>query len=99
MILINCIVEENDPIQAVLDTIANVNCISEKNVDGMKMAYEKDDSNSRVKSWDGAGSYFTLEKVNLHIGFNDSEKRKTISSEFIILGPDWPEPDLILEMP
>ena len=70
MILVNYAVEENSPTQAVLDTSANINCISGKNVDGMEMAYEKDDSNPRVKSWNGSGSYFTLGKVNLLISFN-----------------------------
>ena len=32
MILVNCAVEENDPTQAVLDTSANVNCISQKHI-------------------------------------------------------------------
>src|SRR5581483_5164254 len=45
-------------------------------------------------------SYFTLGKVNLHIGFNDGEKHKSIPSEFIVVGLDWPNyfPDLVLGM-
>ncbi|CAG8726898.1 2233_t:CDS:1, partial [Rhizophagus irregularis] len=83
MILINCAVKEN---QTVLDTSTNVNCISEKSIDGMKMVYKKDDSNSKVN-----GSYFTLGKVNLYITFNDGKKHKSIPSEFIVVGPDWPD--------
>ncbi|PKC53880.1 hypothetical protein RhiirA1_478393 [Rhizophagus irregularis] len=46
-------------------------------------------------------SYFTLEKVNLHIGFKDSEKYKSTLIEFIVLGSDWPDyfPDLVLGIP
>ena len=69
MFLVDCAVEENSPIKAVLDTSANVNW---KMFDGMEMAYEKDDSNPRVN-----GSYSTLGKVNLCITFNDGEKSKT----------------------
>ncbi|PKY46824.1 hypothetical protein RhiirA4_461811 [Rhizophagus irregularis] len=61
MILVNCAVKEN---QTVLDTSSNVNCISEKSVDG---------------------------KVNLYITFNDDKKHKSIPSEFIVVGPDWPD--------
>ena len=61
----------------------------------MKMAYEKDDSNPKVN-----GSYFTLEKVNLYITFNDGEQHKNIPSKFIVVNPDQPDyfPDLTLEM-
>ena len=65
-----------------------------KNVDGMEMAYEKDDSNPRVN-----GSYSTLGKVNLNITFNDSKNHKSIPIEFKVLGPDWSGPDLILGGP
>ena len=79
----------------MFDTSANTNYVSEEKVDGMKMTYEKDDSNPRVN-----GSYFTLGKVNLYITFNDDEKHKNIPSEFIVVGPDWPNhfPDLTLGM-
>jgi len=45
-------------------------------------------------------SYSTLGKVNLHIGFNDGKKHKSTPSEFIVVGPDWPDyfPDLVLKM-
>jgi len=42
-------------------------------------------------------SYSTLGKVDLHISFNDGEKHKSTSDEFIVVGPDWSGPDLILE--
>ncbi|PKK58969.1 hypothetical protein RhiirC2_857556 [Rhizophagus irregularis] len=41
----------------------------------------------------------SVKKVNLHIGFNDGEKHKSTSGEFIVLGPDWPGLDLILGGP
>src|SRR3954451_4635749 len=93
MIFVNCIVKENNPIQTVLDTSANVNCISKKSVDSMKIVYEKDDSNFKVN-----GSYFTLGRVSLCITFNNDEKHKSIPSEFIVIGSDWPNhfPDLML---
>jgi hypothetical protein len=96
MVFVNCSVEETGPTQAVLDTSADVSCISKKYVDGMGMAYEKDDINPRVN-----GIYSTLGKINLCIAFNDGEKRKNIPSEFIVVGPDWPDrfSDLALGMP
>ena len=97
MIVINCAVEKNIPIEASIDTGADVNCISQKHIGELGITYH-DKSNS-IETPDA--SYSTLGKVNLHIGFNDSEKHKTIPSEFIVLGPDWPDhfPDLTLGMP
>ena len=94
MILENCAVEENNPTQAALDTSADVNCISQKHIGELGIA-----ENNSIKTPDA--SYSTLGKVNLHIGFNDGKKHKTIPSEFIVLGPDWPDyfPDLVLGMP
>ena len=95
MIVINCAVKKNIPIEASIDTGADVNCISQKHIDELEITYH-DKSNS-IETSDA--SYFTLGKVNLHISFNDSEKHKTILSEFIVLGPDWSGPNLILGMP
>ena len=95
MIVVNCAVEKNIPIETSINTGADVNCISQKHIGELGITYH-DKSNS-IETSDA--SYFTLGKVNLHIGFNDSEKHKTISSEFIVLGPDWPGSDLILGMP
>ncbi|RIA81594.1 hypothetical protein C1645_836759 [Glomus cerebriforme] len=57
-----------------------------------------DESNS-IKTLDA--SYFTLEKINLHISFEDGEKHKSTPIKFIVLGLDWPDyyPDLILGIP
>ncbi|CAG8698239.1 18738_t:CDS:2, partial [Acaulospora morrowiae] len=60
-------IEENIPIEALIDIGADVNCISQKNI-----------------------------LVDLHIGFNDGEKHKSTPGKFIVVGPDWPGPDLIL---
>ena len=95
MVFVDCVVEENIPIEASIDTGADVNCISQKHIGELGITYH-DKSNSIETP---NASYSTLGKVNLHIGFNDSEKHKTIPSEFIVLGPDWPGPDLILGMP
>ena len=97
MIVVNCAVEKNIPIEASIDTGADVNCISQKHIGELGITYH-DKSNS-IETPDA--SYSTLGKVNLHIGFNDSEKHKTILSEFIVVGPDWPDhfPDLTLGMP
>ena len=97
MIVVNCAVKKNIPIEILIDTGADVNCISQKHIGKLGITYH-DKSNS-IETPDT--SYFTLEKVNLHISFNDSEKHKTIPSEFIVLGPDWPDyfSDLTLEMP
>ncbi len=45
MILVNCAVEENDPIQAVLDTSTNVNYISQKHISELGIT-NHDKSNS-----------------------------------------------------
>ena len=95
MILVNCAVGENSPTQAVLDTGADANYVSQKYISELGITY-RSESNNIVTS---DKSYSTLGDVNLHIGFNDSEKRKNIPSEFVVLGPDWPGPDLILGMP
>src|SRR5687768_10523041 len=72
IILVNCAVEENNPTQTVLDISANTNYDSKKKVNGMKMTYEKDDSNSKVNR-----SYFTLKKVNLCIPLMMTRSIKT----------------------
>ena len=95
MVFVNCVIEENSPTQASIDTCADVNCISQKNIGELEIAYY--DENNSIKTPDA--SYSTLGNVNLHIGFNDSEKHKNISGEFVVLGPDWPGPNLILGMP
>ena len=92
MILVNCAVGENSPTQAVLDTGADANYVSQKYISELGITYRSD-----IVTPDA--SYSTLGNVNLHIGFNDSEKHKNISGEFVVLGPDWPGPDLILGMP
>jgi hypothetical protein len=92
MILVNCAVKENSPTLAVLDTGADVNCISQKHISELGIAYHNE--NNSIKTPDT--SYSTLGKVDLHIGFNDGKKHKSISGEFIVVGPEWPGPDLIL---
>jgi len=79
----------------MLNISANINCISEKSVNDMKMVYKKNDSNSKVNR-----SYFTLKKVNLYIIFNNSKKHKSIPSEFIVVRSDWLNyfPDLTLKI-
>ena len=84
MILVNCAVEENSPTHA--------NYVSQKYISELGITYRSDTVTPDA-------SYSTLGNVNLHIGFNDSEKHKNISDEFVVLGPDWPGPDLILGMP
>ena len=74
---------------------AGANYVSQKYISELGITY-RGESNSIVTP---DASYSTLGNVNLHIGFNDSEKHKNISGEFVVLGPDWPGPDLILGMP
>ena len=95
MILVNCAVDENSPTQAVLDTGADANYVSQKYISELGITYRSESNNIVTPD----ASYSTLGNVNLHIGFNDSEKRKNIPGEFVVLGPDWPGPDLILGMP
>jgi hypothetical protein len=70
-----------------IDIGANVNLISEKIV---KIAYAKDNSISRVNGFLGE-SYSILGKVNLRIILNDGKKHKSILTEFIVTGSDWPD--------
>ena len=92
MVFVNCVIEENSPTQASIDTCANVNCISQKQIGELGIAYHSE--NNSIGSPDAI--YSTLGKVDLHIGFNDGKKHKSTPGEFIVVGPDWPEPDLIL---
>ena len=84
MMIVNCVVEENKPIRAVIDSGTNMNCISQKHIGELGITYHSE-SNSIVTP---RASYSTLGKVNLHIGFNDGKKHKSIPSEFIVVGPD-----------
>ena len=85
------------PIEASIDTSTDVNCISQKHIGELEITYYSE--SNRIVTPDT--SYSTLGKVNLHIGFNDGEKHKSTPSEFIVVGPDWPDyfPDLVLGMP
>ena len=56
----------------------------------MKIAYAKDNSNPRVNGFLGE-SYSTLGRVNLRVILNDDKKHKSISTEFIVTGSDWPD--------
>ena len=78
MVFINCVVKENIPIEASIDTCANINCISQKHIGELGNAYH--DENNSIKTPDA--SYSTLGKVDLHIGFNDNKKHKSIPTEF-----------------
>ena len=97
MIVVNCAVEKNIPIEASIDTSTDVNCISQKHIGELGITNHSE-SNSIVTP---DASYSTLGKVNLHIGFEDGEKHKSTLVEFIVPGPDWPDyfPDLVLGMP
>ena len=94
MVFVNCVVEENIPIEASIDTCTDVNCISQKHIGELRIIYHS--KSNRIVIPDI--SYFTLGKVNLHIGFNDGEKHKSTPSKFIVVGSDWPDyfPDLVL---
>ena len=70
MVFVNCVIEENSPTQASIDTCANVNCISQKHIGELGIAYH--DENKTLDA-----TYSTIGKVNLHIGFNDGKKHKT----------------------
>src|SRR5688572_18788560 len=92
MVFVNCVIEENSPIQASINICADVNCISQKNISELEITYHSENNSIETPN----AIYFTIRKVNLHIGFNDGEKHKSIPVEFMILRPDWPGPDLIL---
>ncbi|RIA79840.1 hypothetical protein C1645_839798 [Glomus cerebriforme] len=88
-------IKENISIEASIDTCADVNCIIQKHIGELGIIYHSE-SNS-IATYDA--TYSTIEKVNLHISFNDSKNHKSTPVEFIVLGPDWPGPDLILGGP
>jgi hypothetical protein len=95
MIIVNYVIEENIPIEESIDTSTNVNCISQKHISELRITYHSK-SNSIVTP---DASYSILGKVNLYIGFEDGEKHKSTPVEFMVLGPDWPDPDLTLGGP
>ena len=97
MIIVNCVVEENIPIEASIDTSTDVNCTSQKHIGELGITYHSE-SNSIVTP---DASYSTLGKVNLRIILNDGEKHKIIPTEFIVTGPDWPDqfPEILLGSP
>ena len=97
MVFVDCVVEENIPIEATIDTSADVNCISQKHIGELGITYHSESNSIVIPD----ASYSTLGKVNLHIGFEDGKKHKSISSEFIVLGSDWSDyfPDLVLGRP
>ena len=86
MVFMNCVVNENIPIEALIEIYADVNCISQKHIGELGITYHSE--NNSIKTLDA--SYSTLGKVNLRIGFEDGKKYKSIPTEFIVLGPDWP---------
>ena len=92
MVFVNCVIEENILIEVLINTSADVNCISQKHISELGIAYH-----DSIKTLDA--TYSTIEKVNLHIGFNDGKKHKSTPGEFIVVGPDWPGPELILGGP
>jgi hypothetical protein len=97
MVFVNCVIEENSLAQASIDTCADVNCISQKNISELELGITYHSENNSIETPDAI--YSTIGKVNLHIGFNDGEKHKSTPGEFIVLGSDWPGPDLILGGP
>jgi len=80
----DCAIKENKPIWKILDTGVNINGISHKYISELEITYHSE--NNSIKTLNA--SYFTLEKVNLCITFNDDKKHKSISSEFIIVRSD-----------
>jgi hypothetical protein len=64
MVFVNCVVEENIPVKALIDIGADVNCISQKYISELGIAYYNE--NNSIKTPDA--SYSTLGKVDLHIG-------------------------------
>jgi hypothetical protein len=64
MVFVNCVIEENSPTQASIDTCADVNYISQKNISELGITYHSE--NNSIETPDAI--YFTIGKVNLHIG-------------------------------
>ena len=62
MVFVNCVVEENNPIEASIDTCTNVNCISQKHIGELRNAYH--DENNSIKTPDAF--YFILGKVDAY---------------------------------
>ncbi len=84
MMFVNCVVEENIPIEVLIDSGANMNSISHKYISELGITYHSE--NNSIETPDI--SYSILGNVNLHIGFNDGKKHKSISDKFIVFGSD-----------
>ena len=97
MVFVNCVVKENIPIEALIDTYANINCISQKHIGELEITYH----NESISIETPDVSYSTLGKVNLYISFDNGRKHKNTPVEFIVFGPDWPDYylNLVLRMP
>ena len=74
MVFVNCVVEENIPIEASIDTSTDVNCISQKHIGELGITYHSESNSIATPD----AFYSTLGKVNLCITFDDGEKHKNI---------------------
>ncbi|GBB90266.1 hypothetical protein RclHR1_17160006 [Rhizophagus clarus] len=89
------VVGQDESVQhyGIMNDPPSSNCSKgQKHISELGISYH--DENNSIKTLDA--SYSTLEKVDLHINFNDGKKHKSTPGEFIVVRPDWPGPDLIL---
>ena len=50
MVFVNCVIEKNSPTQASIDICANINCISQKYIGELGIAYHNE--NNSIKTLD-----------------------------------------------
>ena len=108
MLFVNCAVEEAEPhcstiekspIETSIDTGTNADLITQKFINELSLVHHVNKSNS-LELQTPDGSFSVLGKVELQTSFNvDGKHKSTDPVEFLVVGPDWPGPDLMLGKP
>nr|CAG8638821.1 7158_t:CDS:2 [Entrophospora candida] len=105
MLFVNCPVKEKSPIETLIDTGANTDLITQKFINKLGLVHYVNESNCpELQTPDG--SFSVLGKVELQTSFSrasstnvDGKHISTDPVEFLVVGPDWHGPDLMLGKP
>jgi len=99
MLFVNCAVKEKSPIETLIDTGSDADLITQKFINELGLVHHVNESNCpELQTPDG--SFSVLGKVELQTSFNvDGKHKSTDPVEFLVVGPDWPGPDLVLGKP
>ncbi|CAJ0835314.1 13190_t:CDS:1 [Entrophospora sp. SA101] len=107
MLFVNCAVEEAEPhcytieksIESLIDTGANADLITQTFINELGLVHHVNESNG-IELQTPSGSFSVLGKVELQTSFNvDGRHLSTDPVEFLVVGPDWHGPDLVLGKP